>query len=107
MKHRGRLVIGLVLMVIGQLAGLVLPWTSKMLIDDVIGHHHVQLLWPIAAAAAGATLVQAFTSFANTQVLGIAAQRAITEMRKRVQQHIALLPVRYFDSTQTGVLISR
>jgi ABC-type multidrug transport system fused ATPase/permease subunit len=106
-KHRGRLVFGLVLMVVGQLAGLVLPWTSKMLIDDVIGHHRVQLLWPIAAAAAGATLVQAFTNFANTQVLGVAAQRAITEMRKRVQQHIALLPVRYFDSTQTGVLISR
>jgi subfamily B ATP-binding cassette protein MsbA len=106
-KHRGRLAIGLALMVIGQLAGLVLPWTSKMLIDDVIGHHHVALLWPIAAAAAGATLVQAITSFANTQVLGVAAQRAITEMRKRVQQHIALLPVRYFDSTQTGVLISR
>jgi len=106
-KNRGRLAFGFVLMLLGMLAGFVMPWTSKILIDDVAIKHHGELLLPIALAAAAATLVQAITSFANSQVLGVAAQRAITEMRKRVQQHIALLPVRYFDSTQTGVLISR
>ena len=62
---------------------------------------------PLALAAGAATLVQAVTSFALSQVLGVAAQRAITDMRRQVEAHVARLPVRYFDSTQTGVLISR
>ena len=65
------------------------------------------MLWKIALAAGAATIVQAITSFSLSQVLGVAAQRAITEMRKKVQAQIARLPVSYFDSTQTGKLISR
>src|SRR5438093_10038507 len=106
-EHRGSLTIGMVLMLINRLSGLVLPWTSKFLIDDVIGKRHAQLLMPLAAAAAGATIVQAVTGFALSQVVSIAAQRAITALRKRVQEHVLHLPVSYFDSTKTGVLISR
>jgi len=65
------------------------------------------LLWKIALAAGGATLVQALTSFSLSQVLGVAAQRAITEMRKKVQAQISRWPISYFDSTQTGQLIAR
>ena len=106
-EHRGSLAIGLVLMLINRLAGLVLPWTSKFFIDDVIGKGHAYLLMPLAGAAALATLIQAGTGFANSQIVSIAAQRAITEMRKRVQDHVMRLPVSYFDSTKTGILISR
>jgi subfamily B ATP-binding cassette protein MsbA len=106
-RHRGRIAIGLTLMLISQLAGFVMPWCSKFLIDDVVGKGRHELLVPLALAAGGATLVSALTSFANSQVLGVAAQRAITDMRKRVQHHVSLLPTRYFDSTQTGILISR
>ena len=84
-----------------------LPATSKYLIDDVIGKGRADLLMPLALAAGVATIVQAVTSFALSQVLGVAAQRAITDMRRRVEAHVARLPVRYFDSTQSGVLISR
>jgi subfamily B ATP-binding cassette protein MsbA len=94
-------------MIINRLAGLVLPASSKYVIDDVVLKHRGELLLPLALAAGGATLVQAFSSFALSQVLGVAAQRAITDMRKSVQEHVARLPIRYFDSTQTGVLISR
>ena len=52
-------------------------------------------------------MVASATGFALSQVLGVAAQRAITEMRKRVMAHVSRLPIRYYDSTQTGVLISR
>jgi subfamily B ATP-binding cassette protein MsbA len=106
-EHRMSLAIGLALMVVNRLSGLVLPWTSKYLIDDVIGKHHAQMLMPLAAIAAGATVIQAATSFALSQVVSIAAQGAITNMRKRVQAHVLRLPVSYFDSTKTGVLISR
>ncbi|MEA2172690.1 MAG: hypothetical protein QOD00_282 [Blastocatellia bacterium] len=105
--HRYRLALGMVLMLVNRLVGLVLPASSKYLIDDVIIKHRADMLLPLALAAGGATFVQAVSSFTLSQVLGVAAQRAITEMRKSVQSHIARLPVRYFDSTQTGVLISR
>jgi len=94
-------------MIINRLVGLVLPTTSKYLIDDVVLKHRGELLIPLAVAAGAATLIQAVTSFLLSQILGVAAQRAITEMRKSVQEHIERLPIRYFDSTQTGVLISR
>jgi subfamily B ATP-binding cassette protein MsbA len=105
--HRSRLAIGAVLMIVNQAMGLVLPASTKYLIDEVIVKGRAELLWKIALAAGSATLVQAVTSFSLSQVLGVAAQRAITEMRKRVQAQIARLPVSYFDSTQTGKLISR
>src|SRR5919202_1576564 len=60
-----------------------------------------------AVQAGGATVVDAATAFANSQVLGVAAQRAITEMRKEVEAHVMRLPIRYFDSTKSGILISR
>ena len=107
LAHRGRLALGLFLMLINRVAGMVLPATSKYLIDDVIGKRQAEMLVPLALAAGGATLVQAVTSFGLSQVLGVAAQRAITDMRRRVEAHVARLPVRYFDSTKSGVLISR
>ena len=105
--RRRRLTLGLVLMLMNSGAGLVLPWTTKSLLDDVILPGRAEGLAPLAWAVAGATLVQAITSFALSQVLGVAAQRAITDMRRRVEEHVMRLPVRYFDTTQTGVLISR
>jgi subfamily B ATP-binding cassette protein MsbA len=105
--HRRRLGVGLLLMLISRLAGLVLPASSKIVVDEVLGKQRHDLLIPIAIAGGVATAVQAVTSFLNSQILGVAAQRAITEMRKRVQARVMRLPVRYFDSTQTGVLLSR
>jgi subfamily B ATP-binding cassette protein MsbA len=105
--HRKRLALGAVLMLVNQAMGLVLPASTKYLIDEVIVKSRTDLLWKIALAAGSATVLQAVTSFSLSQVLGVAAQRAITEMRKKVQAKIARLPVSYFDSTQTGKLISR
>jgi subfamily B ATP-binding cassette protein MsbA len=105
--HRKRLALGLGLMLINRLSGFVLPTTTKYLMDDVITQGHWELLPTLALAAGAATVVDAATAFANSQVLGVAAQRAITEMRKEVEAHVMRLPIRYFDSTKTGVLISR
>jgi len=99
--------LGLGLMIINRLSGLVLPTTTKYLMDDVISQGHWELLPTLAMAAGTATLVDAGTAFANSQVLGVAAQRAITEMRKDIEAHVMRLPIRYFDSTKSGILISR
>src|SRR3989454_323962 len=105
--HRGRLAVGLALMLVNRLAGLVLPSSSKWVIDRVINQHHPELLLPLALAAGGATLVQAITGFGLSQILGVAAQRAITDMRRTVQAYVLRLPISYFDSTKSGILISR
>ena len=105
--HRRRLALGLVLLLVNRLAGLVLPASSKWVIDRVIGQHHPELLVPLAVVAGAATLVQATTGFALSQLLGVAAQRAITDMRRTVQAYVLRLPVAYFDSTKSGILISR
>ncbi len=106
-RHRKRLGIGLALMLVNRLCGLVLPASSMWIIDDVIPNRDLQLMTLIVVAGAIATLIQSGTSFALSQVMGVAAQRAIMDLRKNVQQHIMRLPTSYFDSTKSGVLISR
>ncbi len=106
-EHRGRLSTGLGVMIIDRLAGLVLPASSKYLIDDVIGKGDTGLLIPLALAVGAATVVQAGTTFTLSQLISVAAQRVIMDMRQRVQEQITRLPIRYFDDTKTGELISR
>jgi subfamily B ATP-binding cassette protein MsbA len=105
--NRQRLIFGLLLMLVSRVAGLVLPATSKYLIDDVMVNKRDDLLLWLALAAGGATLIQALTSFTLSQLLGVAAHRAINDLRVSTQAHILKLPVRFFDSTQSGALISR
>jgi subfamily B ATP-binding cassette protein MsbA len=94
-------------MLVNRLSGLVLPASSKYLIDDVVGKSRGDMLLPLAGVAALAVIIQAITSYSLSQVVSIAAQRAIADMRMEVQKHVLHLPVSYFDSTKTGVLISR
>jgi ABC-type multidrug transport system fused ATPase/permease subunit len=105
--HRRTLAIGMLLMLVSRIAAFVLPAVSKYFIDDVLTAGRAELLLPLAGAALLATLVQATTSFALARVVSIAAQRAIADMRVNVQHHILRLPTSYFDSTKSGVLISR
>jgi len=106
-QHRRSLALGLALMLVSRLAGLVLPASTKYLIDEVLAKHNDHLLLPLALGAGAATLVQALASYANSQVVSVAAQRAIMAMRQRVQDHVLRLPVRYFDGTKSGVVIAR
>ena len=105
--RRRRLGLGLLLTFVGSVAGLVLPGMTKPLIEDVLVDRKEGVLIWLVLAGGVATLIQASSAFATSQILGITAQRSITEMRKSVQRHVARLPIRYFDSTKSGVLISR
>ena len=105
--RRALLSLGLVLMVINRVSGLVLPASTKYLVDDVIAKKHYHLLYPLVGTVLAATLIQGLTSFALTQTLSKAAQRLITELRRRVQEHIGRLSVSYYDANKTGMLVSR
>ncbi len=96
---------GLALMIVNRVSGLVLPATTKLLIDNVMGKHHVSLLPKLVGAVLAATAIQGVTSFTLTQLLSKAAQRLITELRMQVQQHVGLLSVSFYDANRTGVLV--
>ena len=107
LPRRKLLALSFVLMVINRLSALVLPLSTKFLIDDVIGKRNAKLLTPIVLAIVGATMIQGLTSFSLTQLLSKTGQRLIAELRQKVQRHVGLLPVAYYDSNKSGVLVSR
>src|SRR5437867_3552282 len=106
-RSRRRLLLGIPLLLVNRLTNIVLPGITKFLIDDVIVKGHHELLWKLAVVSAAAAAIGATTDYALAQLLGMAAQRSITDLRKKIQQHVQRLPVRYFDDTKTGVLVSR
>lgn len=105
--RRGILLLGLGLMAVNRVSGLILPASTKYLVDDVIGKHHIALLTPIVLAVLGATVVQGLTSFTLTQLLSKSAQKMIADLRKEVQAHIGRLSISFYDANKTGVLVSR
>jgi len=105
--RRGLLAVGFALMVINRVSGLVLPYSTKYLIDSVIIKHQSALLKPLVLTVLLATAIQGVTSFSLTQLLSKAAQRLIAELRQKVQAHIGRLPLAFHDSTKSGALVSR
>ena len=105
--RRGILAGGFVLMVINRLCGLVLPVSTKYLVNNVVLAHESKLLTPLVLGVLAATLIQGTTSFALTQLLSKAAQRLIAELRRKVQQHIGRLSVAYYDANKSGAMVSR
>jgi len=106
-KRRSRLALGFPLILLNRLASLVLPGTTKFLIDDVIGKQAYSMLPLLALAAGGAALIEAVCGFALAMLLGMEAQKSITEYRRKIQKHLQRLPTSYFDGTKTGNLLSR
>ncbi len=105
--RRGVLALGFGLMVVNRVSGLILPASTKYLVDDVITKKQSNLLTPIVAAVFAATIVQGLSSYSLTQLLSKSSQRMIAELRLKVQAHIGRLPVSFYDSNKTGVLVSR
>ncbi len=105
--RRAMLALGLVLIAINRASGLVLPASTRYLVDDIIVNRQAWLLEPLVAVVAAATAVQGITSFALTRLLSKEAQRLIAELRRKVQAHVSRLPVAYYDANKTGTLVSR
>ncbi|MGB8654156.1 MAG: ABC transporter ATP-binding protein [Candidatus Acidiferrales bacterium] len=105
--RRAILILGLVLMGINRVTGLILPYSTKYLVDNVIGKRDLRLLTWIVLAVLCATMIQGITSYALTQLLSKSSQRMVNELRRRVQAHIGRLPISFYDSNKSGVLVSR
>jgi ABC-type multidrug transport system fused ATPase/permease subunit len=105
--RKGILMGGFVLMVINRVSGLVLPASTKYLVDNVVGQKQIHLLLPLVLIVLGATALQGLSSFSLTQLLSKAAQRLIAELRQKVQAHVGRLPVTYFDSNKSGTIVAR
>lgn len=105
--RRNLVFIGLILIVISRAAGFVTPIASKYLVDDVIVKKDVEMLKLLVAGVILAILVQAVTSFLLTRILSVQAQFLISELRAQVQKKVLSLPIRFFDNTKSGALVSR
>jgi ABC-type multidrug transport system fused ATPase/permease subunit len=105
--RRNLVFIGLILIVIKSISGLILPWQSKVLLDEVIPNKDFGHLYSLIAIVLGAILVQAVTSYLLTSILSVQAQYLISELRAQVQKKVLSLPISFFDNTKSGALVSR
>ncbi len=105
--RRGLVFTGLVLIIFNRIAGLILPWKSKTLLDDVVPSKDMELLYELLIIVGTAILVQATTSFLLTRILSVQAQYLIAELRAQVQKKVLSLPISFFDNTKSGALVSR
>jgi len=105
--RRWSFALGLALIGVNRAAGLVLPASTKYLVDDVIGKRRIEMLLPLVIAVLAATAAQGVTSYALTQILSKSAQKLIAELRRKVQAHVGRLPVAYYDANKTGTLVAR
>ena len=96
-----------VIMLINRASGLVLPTSTRYLVDNVMAKHQMRLLPVIVGVVIAATVIQGISSFALTQILSKAGQRLIAELRTQVQAHIGRLSVTFYDENRTGTLVAR
>ena len=105
--RRNLVFIGLILIIFNRTAGLILPWKSKTLLDDVIPSKDMSQLYELLLIVGVAILVQATTSFLLTRILSVQAQYLISELRAQVQRKVLSLPIKFFDNNKSGALVSR
>ena len=99
--------IGLLLITVNRLAGLVLPGSTKFLIDKVVGEGNTDLLKLLLVVVGSALFVQSVTSFLLTRLLSVEAQHLISVLRTQMQKHIVRLPLAFFDNNKSGSLVTR
>lgn len=105
--RRNLVFIGLILIVLRSLSGLILPWQSKVLLDDVVPNKDMDQLYTLVIIVISAITVQALTSFLLTRILSVQAQYLISELRSQVQKKVLSLPIAFFDNAKSGALVSR
>ncbi|MGE0590521.1 MAG: ABC transporter ATP-binding protein [Cyclobacteriaceae bacterium] len=105
--RRRLLALGFVLIVISRLSSIVLPYSVKPIIDDVIGNGDMSKMKLILIGVAASILISAIVSYALTMLLSVEAQHLISVLRADVQKHLLRLPTRFYDNQQTGKLVSR
>lgn len=98
---------GLLLLFINRASGLVIPATTRFIVDDILGHHEIQKIPRIITILLATAAIQAFSSLGTAQVLSKGGQRLVAEFRIKVQAHVGLLPLSFHDATRTGELVSR
>ena len=105
--RRKLIFLGLLLILVNRLSGLVLPASTKYLVDEVIANADLDLLYKLLGAVGLAVVLQAGSSYLLTLLLSVEAQRLIADLRSQVQRHVLGLPVRLFDNAKSGELVSR
>jgi len=88
-------------------ANLVQPLLLKRAIDAVVVEGGRSALMTVVALYAAATLAETVFRFVQTYTMQLAGQRSMADLRRAVFEHIQRLPVRYFDRTPSGRIVTR
>ncbi|UOY04813.1 ABC transporter ATP-binding protein/permease [Muricauda sp. SCSIO 64092] len=105
--RRNLVFLGLLLIVINKGASFIPPVSLRYFLDDVVPNKDYGFLKILVAVVILSFLIQAIMSFLLTKVLSIQAQYMISELRAQVQKQVLSLPIRFFDNTKSGALVSR
>ena len=105
--RRKILFLGLFLILVRSLSGLVLPYASKSLIDEVIPSKDTHSLTFLLVVVCIALLFQSVSAFTLTKLLSVEAQHLISILRAKVQHKLLTLPISFFDNNKSGALVSR
>ena len=107
--HLTTLVLVLVMLTVDSLAALTQPWIAGKLAsaaleggggNDFIAIQKILLLW------LGLITVKSILSFCTSYLVGTTGERMAARLRKRVYEHMQVLPIGYFQSRRAGESLS-
>jgi len=108
--YRISLLVILAAMVVETITGLASPWPLKIVIDDVAGPQRAADWSVLVALAAVAVVtiaaVEGVASYVDSYYTESVGQRVANDLRMRVYDHLECLSFSYYDTHQTGALLS-
>ena len=109
-EHKALFALCVLLTIVGNLLGLAGPYFSGFAIDAIeLGEGMVDLsgVWKYAAAMAAVYIASAALSYLLSRLMIVISRRVVNKMRRDVFNRLTELPVGYFDTHQTGDILSR
>lgn len=94
------------MMPLSMLMTLAQPYLLKQAVDASLSRNLSGLHW-VAGLYLAAIVGEFVTRFSQTYTMQLAGQRAMASLRRGVFAHIQRLPMRYFDRTPVGRIVTR
>ncbi len=99
--------LGLVLILISRAAGLVLPSSARVFVDDVVTGLQPEKMNQVFLAVFAAAVVQSICAYLLFRVLTVRTIELVADLRARGIAHLIGLAIPFFDRNRTGALMPR
>ena len=102
---RGGVIVSFILAAVAMGAGVLIPFLVGRTVDEI--RQGGTDLWPLAIAVAAAGLLRLAFSVSRRLVAGRVSLGVEYDLRNRMYEHLQSLELGFFDTQQTGQLMSR